>query len=370
MSGAELWVWLPRDREGRIAPAAAELLYEGAALARRLGAALVAASDRVPAGDEPAWLGRWGVARVRALGVTLPPHPSCPGGASPLRPLLESARAEGVSVRAVLLPGTTLGRVVAPLLAVELDATCVTGASSVTSDGRHFVTARPTLGEQYEALATLPLERPLVATLRPGAVGDVEASAVGDVEASAIGDVEPPTVAAGTVPALAEPPRGLHAEVLPPLLPPDPDTLDIADAERIVAFGRGAFSREAVALVERLAKALGATVAGTRPAADEGWLPFARQVGLTGAIVQPRLYVAVGISGAPYHMVGIREPETLIAINSDPDAPIFGHAHLGLVGDLHAVLPALLARLERGQGLPVAAQGARGTRSDPLRGNP
>jgi electron transfer flavoprotein alpha subunit len=384
MSGAELWVWLPRDRAGRIAPAAAELLYEGAALARRLGAALVAASDRVPAGEEPAWLGRWGVARVRALGVTLPPHPSCPGGASPLRPLLESARAEGVSVRAVLLPGTTLGRVVAPLLAVELDAACVTGASSVTSAGRHFVTARPTLGEQYEALATLPLERPLVATLRPGAVGDVEAPAVGDVEAPAVGDVEtpavgdvetpavgdvePPSVAAGTVPALVEPPRGLHADVLPPLLPPDPDTLDIADAERIVAFGRGAFSREAVALVERLARALGATVAGTRPAADEGWLPFARQVGLTGAIVQPRLYVAVGISGAPYHMVGIREPETLIAINSDPDAPIFGHAHLGLVGDLHAVLPALLARLERGEGLP-GAQGARGTRSDPLRGN-
>jgi electron transfer flavoprotein alpha subunit len=266
-------------------------------------------------------------------------------------------------VRAVLLPGTTLGRVVAPLLAVELDAACVTGASSVTSAGRHFVTARPTLGEQYEALATLPLERPLVATLRPGAVGDVEASAVGDVEASAVTGGT-----AGAAPALVEPPRGLHAEVLPPLLPPDPDTLDIADAERIVAFGRGAFSREAVALVERLAKALGATVAGTRPAADEGWLPFARQVGLTGAIVQPRLYVAVGISGAPYHMVGIREPETLIAINSDPDAPIFGHAHLGLVGDLHAVLPALLARLERGEGLP-GAQGARGTRSDPLRGN-
>jgi electron transfer flavoprotein alpha subunit len=129
----------------------------------------------------------------------------------------------------------------------------------------------------------------------------------------------------------------------------------VSDAERIVAFGRGAFSRAAIALVERLAALLGAAVAGTRPAADEGWLPFARQVGLTGAIVTPKLYVAVGISGAPYHMVGVKDPETLIAINTDPEAPIFASAHLGIVGDLHALLPALIARLERGDSIAGAA---------------
>jgi electron transfer flavoprotein alpha subunit len=139
------------------------------------------------------------------------------------------------------------------------------------------------------------------------------------------------------------------------VLPPDPATLDVADAERIVAFGRGAFSEEAIALVRRLADLLGAAVAGSRPAADEGWIPFARQVGLTGAIVRPKLYVAIGISGAPYHMVGIKDPGTLIAINKDPDAAIFGSADLGLVGDLFQVLPALIAKLEAGQA-PAALQ--------------
>jgi electron transfer flavoprotein alpha subunit len=348
MSG-EVWVWLPREREGALAPAAAELLYEAGALARRLDAALVAAGDRAPQGDESALLGRWGVARVRVLGTALPPHPVVRGGASPLRPLLEAARGEGAGVRAVLLAADSFGRVAAPLLAAELGAVggavesdraaaeLVTGATSVTTDGRRFVAARPTLGGQYEALAHLPLERPLVVTLRPGAVGAVE----------------PPAGPDAAVPALeALAARGVPGEPAPVLLAPQLETLDLADAERIVAFGRGAFSPEAVELVRRLARALGAKVAGTRPAADEGWLPFECQVGLTGAIVQPRLYVAVGISGAPYHMVGVKEPETLIAINSDPDAPIFGFAHLGIVGDLRAVLPALLAHLEQGPGLP------------------
>lgn len=347
MSAAELWVWLPRDPEGRLAPAAAELLSEGQALARRLGAALVAAGDRTPDEAERGELAAWGVARIRTLGVALAPHPDCPGGASPLRPLLHAAQAEGVRPRAVLLPADALGRAVAPLLAAELDAACITNASSVTCDSQHFVAARPALGEQYEALVTLPLARPLVATLHPGAVGEV---------------APPGSAAAGPGPALEPPPEGLRAGPLPVLQPPDPDTVDLADAERIVAFGRGAFSHEAVVLVERLARALGATVAGSRPAADEGWLPFARQVGLTGAIVRPRLYVAVGISGAPYHMVGIKDPGLLVAINSDPDAPIFAHAHLGLVGDLHAVLPALLARLERGEGLFQAQPLPGGTR--------
>jgi electron transfer flavoprotein alpha subunit len=152
------------------------------------------------------------------------------------------------------------------------------------------------------------------------------------------------------------------------VLAPDPATLDIADAERIVAFGRGAFSQDAVALVRRLADLLGAAVGGSRPAADEGWLPFARQIGLTGAIVRPKLYVAVGISGAPYHMVGIKDPGTLIAVNRDPDAAIFASADLGIVGDLYQVLPELIAALERGRA-PAALQdharnaGAPGARS-------
>ena len=336
----EVWVWLQRDRERRLEPAGFELLYESQGLARRLDAQLTAVSDVSPDAEEADLLRRWGVRRVRTLGTELPPHPLCTKGDSPLRPLLDAVRSQGVTIRAALLPATTFGKVAAPLFAAELDASFVPGVTSVTSDGRHYVLARPVYGEQYEALVSLELARPLVATVLPGAVGE---------------GVRPPAAAAprGGL-QVAEPPENLAApEAAPRLLPPDAERLDIGDAERIVAFGRGAFSNEAVALVERLAKALGATVAGTRPAADEGWLPFARQVGLTGAIVRPRLYVAVGISGAPYHMVGVKDPETLIAVNNDPEAPIFAHAHLGVVGDLFTVLPALLQRLERGEGIAI-----------------
>jgi electron transfer flavoprotein alpha subunit len=203
------------------------------------------------------------------------------------------------------------------------------------------VAARATLGDQYEALVTTPLETPLVVTLQPGAVGDALTPSVARHNVPVEG-----RVLTGTLPA------GLAT------LPPDPKQLRIADAERIVAFGRGAFSREAITLVEQLAGLLGATVAGTRPAADEGWLPFAKQVGLTGAIVAPKLYVAVGISGAPYHMVGVKNPETLIAINRDAEAPILGAAHLGIVGDLYSVLPALIRRLEQGQSIAVPGRAA------------
>ena len=215
----------------------------------------------------------------------------------------------------------------------------------MTSDSARYVVARPILNEQYESLESVPLEVPLVVTLLPGAVGSIH----------------PPQQHSGK-------PRGrglknaAERPIFPGIHPPDPATLDIADAERIVAFGRGAFSERAISLVEQLAEQLGAAVAGTRPAADEGWLPFSRQVGLTGAIVKPRLYVAVGISGAPYHMVGVKEPETLIAINNNADAPILGNADLGIVGDLHDVLPRLISEIGRGKELLKAARDAGGGR--------
>jgi electron transfer flavoprotein alpha subunit len=336
----EVWVWLARDREGRLTPAAGEALYEGGALARRLGAQLMAVSDRSPDPAELRLLGVWGVAAVRTLSDKQPPHPLISAGRSPLVALAGDAPA------VTLFPGDAFGQAVAPLWAAECGAVYVPAATGITSNGRALVLARPTHGGNFEAIVTLPLDTAVVATLRPGAVGEVAPTPPG---------AAPPHLLA-PAPRQEAPSGGTPVDVLAP----DPAALDVADAERIVCFGRGAFSREAVALVERLAALLGATVAGTRPAADEGWLPFSRQVGLTGAIVTPKLYVAVGLSGAPYHMAGVKEPETLIAINSDPEAPILAAAHLGIVGDLHAVLPALISRLEQGRAIAVPGKAAVG----------
>lgn len=318
----EVWVWLPRDHEGRIAPVAGELLYEARGLCRRLDAGLVLIAGQKPDARANALIKQWGVNDVRVLKAGPAPHPEYDGSASPLAEL-----GSGNPPRVLLMAADSFGSVAAPLWSAESGSELVTSATGVTTDSVHYVVARSTLGDQYESLEYPPLDAPLVVTLLPGAVG------------GATPPEQAPMKGGGKKPGS---PGGDTAYRIHP---PDRDTLDIADAERIVAFGRGAFNPEALALVEQLAEKLGAAVAGTRPAADEGWLPFSRQVGLTGAVVRPRLYVAVGISGAPYHMAGVKEPETLIAVNSDAEAPIFGWADMGIVGDLKEVLPRLIMEI-------------------------
>jgi electron transfer flavoprotein alpha subunit len=123
--------------------------------------------------------------------------------------------------------------------------------------------------------------------------------------------------------------------------------VDLSQAERIVAVGRGIKAHEHIALVERLAAALGAQLAASRPICDSGWLPMERQVGSSGQTVAPKLYVAVGISGAIQHVVGMKGARTIVAINKDSDAPIFEVADYGIVGDLFEIVPAMIAELER-----------------------
>ncbi len=123
--------------------------------------------------------------------------------------------------------------------------------------------------------------------------------------------------------------------------------VDLTQAERIVAVGRGIKSEENLGIVEKLAKAIGAQVAASRPICDSGWLPMERQIGSSGQTVAPKLYVALGISGAIQHLVGMKGSRTIVAINKDADAPIFEVADYGIVGDLFDVVPALVAELEK-----------------------
>jgi electron transfer flavoprotein alpha subunit len=123
--------------------------------------------------------------------------------------------------------------------------------------------------------------------------------------------------------------------------------VDLSQAERIVAVGRGIKAQEHIALAEKLASALGAQLAASRPICDSGWLPMERQIGSSGQTVAPKLYIALGISGAIQHVVGMKGARTIVAVNKDADAPIFEIADYGIVGDLFEVVPAMIAELQK-----------------------
>jgi electron transfer flavoprotein alpha subunit len=168
-----------------------------------------------------------------------------------------------------------------------------------------------------------------VAVFRLGTHEPVEAEGRGDVRRFEAADV-PAT-------------DGRSARVLERSAPRSGDAARLAGARVIVAGGRGVRDRESMSLLEELAQALGGVVGVSLPIADRGWYPHSRQVGQTGQKVRPRLYVACGISGALAHRAGMEKSETIVAINDDPTAPIFGLCDAGVVGDLHTVVPQLTA---------------------------
>ncbi len=126
--------------------------------------------------------------------------------------------------------------------------------------------------------------------------------------------------------------------------------MDLTAADIIVSVGRGIKEKENIPIVEELAKALGAELAASRPICDSGWLPMERQVGSSGQTVSPKVYMAVGISGAIQHLVGMKGAKTIVAINKDANAPIFEVADYGIVGDLFEVVPALVEEVKKAKG--------------------
>ena len=130
---------------------------------------------------------------------------------------------------------------------------------------------------------------------------------------------------------------------------PQAGDVDITQAPVLVSVGRGIQNQDNVALAEELAQALGGALAASRPVVDQGWLPMTRQVGRSGMIVKPKLYLALGVSGAPEHVEGMRDSALIIAVNSDAAAPIFNVAHYGVVADLLEITPALTARVKAGK---------------------
>ncbi len=232
----------------------------------------------------------------------------------------------------IVLPHTYQTRDFAPKLAARLDRAIITDVTAVKADAGRAVFVRPMFQGKLTADVVPQGPAPHVITFQ-------------------IGAYRPDAAARGASPA---PVRALAVAVDTAAVRQKPEApfqearqaVDLSQAERIVSVGRGIKEQGNIALAKELADALGAELAASRPICDAGWVPMERQVGSSGQTVAPKLYLALGISGAIQHLVGMKGSSTIVAINKDPDAPIFEVADYGIVGDLFDVVPALIAALK------------------------
>jgi electron transfer flavoprotein alpha subunit len=231
----------------------------------------------------------------------------------------------------VLVPHTYQARDFVPKLAARLDRALITDVVGLaTAEDRPAFTRLLFQGKL--AADVLPEgDAPYLVTIQAGAVS-ADAAVRGERPAG-VTRVE-----------VAIDPSTIRQKPEPPFREAK-QAVDLSQAERIVAVGRGIKEQDKIALAETLAAALGAELAASRPICDAGWMPLERQVGSSGQTVAPKLYVALGISGAIQHAVGMKASRTIVAINKDADAPIFELADYGIVGDLFEVVPALIKEL-------------------------
>ncbi|MEW6523425.1 MAG: electron transfer flavoprotein subunit alpha [Bacillota bacterium] len=323
-----VWVYV-EHRRGQVAGVVYELLGEGAKLAAELGEELGA----VILGDG-----------IRPLAGDLVAH-----GAEVVyvadAPELADFRDEpytavmaamvGQYQPAILLFGaTSTGRSLAPRVAgrlrTGLTADC-TGLS-IDPETRLLVQTRPAFGGNIMARILCPNHRPQMATVRPKVMKRAtrEEGRQGRVVEV---PVRPEDKAARTT----------VLELVPELT----QAVNLEEADIIVSGGRGMQDPKNFRLIEDLARVLGGAVGASRAAVDAGWIPYSHQVGQTGKTVSPRVYIAVGISGAIQHLAGMQSSDIIVAINKNPDAPIFQVATYGLVGDLFEIVPALTAAFKK-----------------------
>jgi electron transfer flavoprotein alpha subunit len=230
------------------------------------------------------------------------------------------------------MPHTYQTRDCAPMIAARMGKSLITDVTGISGVGQDATFSRPMFQGKLAAQVKPVGDPPFFVTIQ---IGAFRADAVTKGGSAPVTPV-PVAIDATGIRQKAEPPFQEAKQAV-----------DLGQAERIVAVGRGIKSQENIALAEKLARAMGAELAASRPICDSGWLPMERQIGSSGQTVAPKLYLALGISGAIQHLVGMKGARTIVAINKDADAPIFEVADYGIVGDLFEIVPALIAELEK-----------------------
>lgn len=234
---------------------------------------------------------------------------------------------------AILFPATYDGRDVASRLAARLGVGLAADCTELKIDeaGR-FVQIRPAFGGNLMAVIHQPNARPQLATLRPRMV---QPRRVGMKVSPSVEYIKPKISA-----------KTYGKSILRTVREVAEESGNLDEAEVVIGVGRGLGGNENMRLVNHLAGLLKAAIGGSRGVVDAGWLPHSQQIGLTGRVISPKLYMALGISGAVQHLVGVRTAKEIVAINKDPEAPIFKVATFGIVADMFSVIPLLVKELE------------------------
>ena len=241
-------------------------------------------------------------------------------------------RVKGGDYFAVLFSASSQGRDLAPRVAAKLDVPLAADATALKVEDGELIITRPVYAGRAFANVTISAQ-PRLVSVRPNTFRPQQSPGAGTVENVSAASVQP------------------RVKVRETKKSDGARKVDVGEAPIVVSGGRGLRGPEHWSLLEALRDALGSTAAlgASRAVVDAGWRPHAEQVGQTGKTVSPQLYFAVGISGAMQHLAGMRSARTIVAINKDPDAPIFKIADYGLVGDAHEVLPALTEEIRKGR---------------------
>ena len=315
---------IAEQRDGRIRPVANEVVTVAAMVSKGLGGsahALVLGGAGV--GEHAGDLGNFGAEVVR-----VGEDPALEGHVPETHAAVIAEVVGSHGYAAVLFAATALGKDLAPRVAALVDAPLASDVTHLEVDGGRLVGTRPIYGGK--AMARVGFEAsPAVLSLRPNAFGANGSHAAGRIE-----------------PFTGAIPDGVRTRIVD-FQAAEAGAVEVSEASVIVSGGRGMKGAEHWGLLEELRNALGPGTAlgASRAVVDAGWRPHAEQVGQTGKTVAPKLYFAVGISGAIQHLTGMRTSQTIVAINKDPDAPIFAVADYGIVGDAFEVLPRLTAEI-------------------------
>lgn len=310
----EIYVFV-EQQDGAVKRPSLESLTAAAQLAATRGSAPVALVAGPGAADAAAELGRHGAASVTSLDVDVADPTAL---AAALAGVVNSG-----APAALLMAHTVVGKNIGPRVAGELGLPMVSDCIALSDDGGSLVARRPVYAGKALVSVTTNATT-LIASLRPNAVMAAESAAAGELSAGAV----------------AAPTRGLGA-LLKDIVTAASEKIELTEAGIVVSGGRGLKAPENFAMIEELAGALGAAVGASRAVVDAGWRPHTEQVGQTGKTVSPQLYIAVAISGAIQHLAGMRTSNFIVAINRDAEAPIFGVADYGIVGDAFEVVPRL-----------------------------